>query len=343
MSTARESYNFQKIIAVTGVVLLVVKFAAWYMTRSVAILTDALESIVNVTSGFIGLYSLYISAKPRDSSHPYGHGKVEFISAAVEGTLITVAGLLIINEAVDNLLHPAVIGKLDQGIALVAITAAANWLVGSLAVRKGKKNSSLALVASGRHLQTDTLSTIGIIAGLVLLALTGMAWLDSVVALVFATFILVTGYRILRNSLGGIMDEADTELLEKLVILLQQSRRENWIDLHNLRIIKYGSVLHLDCHLTLPWYLNVRESQKEINKLQHIIRQQFGESVELFVHTDACLRFSCCICTKRDCPVREAPFERAVGWTVDNISRDCMHKMEGQDGPGYAEQKRKHS
>ncbi|MCF8215474.1 MAG: cation diffusion facilitator family transporter [Chlorobium sp.] len=328
MSTARESYNFQKIIAITGVLLLVVKFAAWYMTRSVAILTDALESIVNVTSGFIGLYSLYISAKPRDSSHPYGHGKVEFISAAIEGTLITVAGLLIINEAVGNLLNPSVLRKLDFGIALVAITAVVNWFVGSLAVRNGKKNSSLALVASGRHLQTDTMSTIGIIAGLILLALTGMTWLDSVVALIFAIFILVTGYRILRSSLGGIMDEADTELLEKLVILLQQSRRENWIDLHNLRIIKYGSVLHLDCHLTVPWYLNVRESQKEINKLQHLIRQQFGESVELFVHADACLRFSCCICTKHECPVREAPFEQAVEWTVDNISRDCMHKID---------------
>jgi cation diffusion facilitator family transporter len=327
MSTARQSYNFQKIIALTGVLLLVVKFAAWYLTRSVAILTDALESIVNVSSGFIGLYSLSISAKPRDSSHPYGHGKIEFVSAAVEGTLIAVAGLLIINEAVDNLLHPKAIGKLDFGILLVAFTAAINWLVGSLAVHNGRKNNSLALVASGRHLQSDTWSTVGIIAGLGLLVLTGMTWLDSVVALIFAVVILVTGYRILRSSLGGIMDEADTELIEKIVALLQQSRRENWIDLHNLRIIKYGSVLHLDCHLTVPWYLTVREVQKEINMLQRLIRQHFGESVELFVHTDACLRFSCRICTKRSCTVRQADFEQAVAWTSRNISSDCMHKI----------------
>ncbi|MBM3162444.1 MAG: cation transporter [Chlorobi bacterium] len=331
MSTAKQSYNFQKVIAITGVLLLVVKFAAWYMTRSVAILTDALESIVNVSSGFIGLYSLSISAKPRDSSHPYGHGKVEFISAAVEGTLITVAGLLIINEAVDNLLHPKMLGKLDYGILLVGITALANWLVGSLAVHKGKKNSSPALVASGKHLQSDTWSTIGIIAGLGLLALTGMAWLDSAVALVFAVVILVTGYRILRSSLGGIMDEADSELLEKIVTLLQVSRRENWIDLHNLRIIKYGSVLHLDCHLTVPWYLTVREARKEINKLQRLIRQHFGESVELFVHTDACLRFSCSICMKQECAVRQGDFEQAVEWTVRNISRDCMHKIDAAE------------
>ncbi len=331
MSAARQSYNFQKIIAITGVLLLIVKFTAWYLTRSVAILTDAFESIVNVTSGFIGLYSLYISAKPRDSSHPYGHGKVEYISAAIEGTLIFVAGLLIINEAVDSLLHPRLVGRLDYGILLVAFTAAVNWLVGSLAVHNGKKNSSLALVASGRHLQSDTWSTIGIIAGLALLALTGMAWLDSVVALIFAGVILVTGYRILRSSLGGIMDEADTQMLEKIVALLQESRRENWIDLHNLRIIKYGSVLHLDCHLTVPWYLTVREAQKEINKLQHLIRQNFAESVELFVHTDACLRFSCPICTKHSCTVRQEDFEQQVVWNVVNMSRDCMHKIGDQE------------
>ncbi len=331
MSTARESYNFQKIIAITGVLLLVVKFAAWYMTRSVAILTDAFESIVNVSSGFIGLYSLYISAKPRDTSHPYGHGKAEFISSAIEGTLITVAGLLIINEAVQNLLHPHAVGKLDSGILLVSLTAAVNWLVGTLAVRNGRKNNSLALVASGRHLQSDTWSTVGIIAGLALLALTGMIWLDSAVALIFAVVIIVTGFRILRSSLSGIMDEADTELLEKIVDLLQVNRRENWIDLHNLRIIKYGSVLHLDCHLTVPWYLNVREAQKEINKLQRLIRQHFGESVELFVHTDACLRFSCSICTKQECEVRQADFEQSVEWTVQNISRDCMHKAGDQE------------
>ncbi|ABL64802.1 cation diffusion facilitator family transporter [Chlorobium phaeobacteroides DSM 266] len=330
MSTAKKSYNFQKIIAATGVLLLIIKFGAWYLTHSVAILTDALESIVNVTSGFIGLYSLYISAKPRDSSHPYGHGKVEFISAAIEGTLISVAGLLIINAAVDNFIHPGAVGQLDYGILLVSMTAAINWFVGSLAVRNGKRNGSLALIASGRHLQSDTWSTIGIIAGLALLALTGLTWLDSAVALIFAGVILVTGYKILRSSLSGIMDEADTELLEKIVALLQSSRRENWIDLHNLRIIKYGNVLHLDCHLTVPWYLTVRESQKEINKLQRLIRKSFGESVELFVHTDACLNFSCSICKKADCTVRQADFEHTVALTVQNISRDCMHKIGDQ-------------
>ncbi|MEI7818298.1 MAG: cation diffusion facilitator family transporter, partial [Desulfuromonadales bacterium] len=156
MTIAKQNYNFQKVVVVTGVVLFIVKLVAWYLTNSVAILTDALESTVNVTSGFIGLYSLYISAKPKDTLHPYGHGKVEFISAAIEGTLIACAGLLIIYEAAKNLGDPQPVAQLDYGILLITATAAINYLVGALAVKKGRKNNSLALLASGKHLQSDT-------------------------------------------------------------------------------------------------------------------------------------------------------------------------------------------
>ena len=325
MTTAKQNFNFQKIVVVTGVVLFIVKLVAWYLTNSVAILTDALESTVNVTSGFIGLYSLYISAKPKDTLHPYGHGKVEFISAAIEGTLISCAGLLIIYEAAKNLGNPQPVAQLDYGILLITTTAAVNYLVGALAVKKGKKNNSLALVASGKHLQSDTYSTIGIIIGLIILFLTKVAWLDSVVALIFALLIVFTGYKIIRDSLRGIMDEADEELLGKMVSLLQANRGEEWIDLHNMRIIKYGSTLHLDCHLTVPWYLNVHEAHLEIDKLNKLVNDNFGGSIELFVHTDGCLDFSCEICKKEGCAVRKAPFRHTVEWTVKNISDNHKH------------------
>ncbi|MEI6848014.1 MAG: cation diffusion facilitator family transporter [Chlorobiaceae bacterium] len=325
MITAKENFNFQKIIAATGILLFIIKLGAWYITNSVAILTDALESTVNVTSAFIGLYSLYISAKPKDSSHPYGHGKVEFISAAIEGTLISGAGLLIIYEAVKNLSDPKPIGQLDYGILLITVTAIINYLVGAIAVKKGKKNNSLALVASGKHLQSDTYSTIGIIAGLILLFLTKMAWLDSAVALIFALLIVYTGYKIIRDSLRGIMDEADDALLEKMVSLLQANRTENLIDLHNMRIIKYGNTLHLDCHVTVPWYLNVHEAHREIDSLDKLVNESFGENIELFIHTDGCLDYSCEICRKSDCTIRKAPFKHKVDWTVKNISSDHKH------------------
>jgi cation diffusion facilitator family transporter len=326
MTTAKQNFNFQKIVVITGVVLFIIKLVAWYLTNSVAILTDALESTVNVTSGFIGLYSLYVSAKPKDSHHPYGHGKVEFISAAIEGTLISCAGLLIIYEAAKNLGDPQPVAQLDYGILLISATAMINYLVGALAVKKGRKNNSLALVASGKHLQSDTYSTIGIIIGLILLYLTKLAWLDSVVALIFALLIVFTGYKIIRDSLRGIMDEADEELLGKMVSLLQANRTEEWIDLHNLRIIKYGSTLHLDCHLTIPWYLNVHEAHLEIDKLNKLVNDNFGGSIELFVHTDGCLDFSCDICNKKVCSVRKSMFKHSVEWTVKNISDNHKHR-----------------
>lgn len=327
MSASKENYNFQKIVAVVGVLLFAIKIVAWYLTDSVAILTDALESIVNVTAGFIGLYSLYLSAQPRDANHPYGHGKVEFVSAAIEGTLITIAGFLIIYEAINNLRNPHEISKLDYGIVLVGITAIINYAVGYIAVKKGEKNNSLALIASGKHLQSDTYTTFGIIIGLGLILVTNLTWLDSVVALIFAFVIIVTGYKIIRGSIAGIMDEADEDLLERMVDLLQKSRREDWIDLHNLRIIKYGSTLHLDCHLTVPWYLNVKDAHEEVNKMEKLIDDNFGRSIETFVHTDPCAEFSCQICTKTDCKVRQKDFVKQLDWTQINISDDKKHRL----------------
>lgn len=310
-----------------AVVLFIIKVFAWVLTQSVAILTDALESTVNVIAGFIGLYSLYVAAKPRDEDHPYGHGKAEFLSAAVEGTLISIAGLVIIYEAIDNFIHPQPLRQLDYGIILVAVTAVINFFVGFITVKQGKKNNSLALIASGRHLQSDTWSTLGLIIGLVLILVTGKVWIDSVVAFIFACFILYTGYHILRSSVAGIMDEADKELLIKMLGILNAHRRQNWIDLHNFRIIKYGGTLHIDCHLTIPWYLNVREAHEEVEELGSLIKKQFGDAIELFVHTDPCLDFSCPICTKDNCNLRKAAFEKRVEWTLKDILADKKHRL----------------
>lgn len=327
LQQAIHNLRVQKLITVISIVLFIVKVIAWYLTHSVAILTDALESIVNVVAGLIGVYSLNISAKPRDQDHPYGHGKVEFISAAIEGTLITVAGVIIIYESITNFLHPHLIQQLDYGIILVAITALVNYFSGAFCIRTGKKNNSLALIASGKHLQSDTWATLGIIAGLLLILFTHINWLDSAVAMLFSFIIIFTGYKIVRSSVAGIMDEADTDLLRKMVVMLNQHRRENWIDLHNLRIIKYGGTIHLDCHLTVPWFLNVNEAHREIDELSSLVKKEYGESVELFVHSDGCLDFSCPLCNKKDCTVRKHPFVKEVGWTMQNISIDQKHHL----------------
>jgi cation diffusion facilitator family transporter len=333
MTKSAENITIQRWVAIIAVILFLCKLAAYYLTQSVAVLTDALESTVNVLAGLIGLYSLHIAAKPSDDDHPYGHGKAEFLSAAVEGALVTMAGLIIIYEAITDLIHPKQLQKLDQGIYIIAFTAIVNFIVGTYCVRKGKRNNSIQLVAGGKHLQTDTWSTTGIIVGLALIWYTKLPWLDGVVALFFAGLILYTGYQILRKSIAVIMDEADRQLLQDLIYYLNEHRRENWIDLHNLRVIKYGDGLHVDCHLTVPWYLNVLEAHAEIDAFTSLVKRKFGESMEFFVHSDACLDFSCRICTKENCDVRKHAFEERVEWTLTTVTPNRKHHSSKQPSP----------
>jgi cation diffusion facilitator family transporter len=322
---SQQNFRVQLGITALSVVLFATKIIAYFLTHSLAILTDALESIVNVLAGFIGLYSLYVAAKPKDSDHPYGHGKAEFVSSAVEGTLILAAGILIIVQTIQNLLDSRPIESLDTGLILVGITGLINYVAGYICLQIGKKNNSIALESSGKHLQLDTYSTIAIIVGLVAIIYTQWIWLDKAIALGVSCLILYNGYRIIRKSLAGIMDEADADLLKQFVVILNNNRSANWIDLHNLRVIKYGSTLHVDCHLTVPWYLNIHEAHKEIDVLSDLIQTKFGKAFELFVHTDGCLSFSCNICDKMDCQVRQHPFKQKIPFTLENISSNLKH------------------
>lgn len=326
-STSQVNIKVQRWITIVSVFLFLIKIAAYYITYSVAVLTDALESIVNIVAAFIGLYSLTISAKPRDEDHPYGHGKIEYISSSIEGVLIAVAGITILYSAIQNLIVPKQIHKIDYGIILIFATAIINYLLGKWCKEVGKKNKSLALVSSGEHLQSDTITTLGIVIGLILLKLTGLLWMDSVVAILVALLILYTAFKIIRASIEGIMDKADTELLKNVINTLQQHRNVNWIDLHNLRILKYGSVLHLDGHLTVPWYFNVHEAHQEVDKIDALIKSEFGESVELFIHTDGCLDFSCTVCSKQDCKARKNAFVKSVDWNMANLVSNKKHKV----------------
>jgi len=322
---SKENISIQRWVAIIGTILFFLKLAAYYLTQSTAVLTDALESTVNVIAGFIGLYSLHVAAKPRDEDHPYGHGKAEFLSAAVEGALVVMAGLIIIYEAIVGFIHPHALQKLDKGIYLVGFTALVNYIVGTISVSRGRRNNSMALQAGGKHLQSDTWSTIGIIVGLVIIWFTKLTWIDGVVSIIFAGIILYTGYHILRKSVAGIMDEADMQLLQDMISYVNQHRRKNWIDLHNLRVIKYGGLLHVDCHLTVPWYLNVLEAHMEVDSLTSLIKSRFGEAMEFFVHTDACFDFACRICTKEECTVRKHAFEERVEWTLANVVANKRH------------------
>lgn len=327
MNGPKQNLQLQKWVTGISVILFLAKIASYYITHSLAVLSDALESIVNVSAGFIGLYSLSIAAKPKDADHPYGHGKAEFIGAALEGGLIIASGVLILYESIINLIQKKPLVELENGIIIVAFTAIINLLVGQICINRGKKNNSAALMATGRHLQTDTITTFGIIIALFLVKYTGINEIDILVGFILSIIIFFNGYHILRTSLAGIMDEADLKILNQMIDILNKNRIANWVDLHNLRVIKYGSVLHIDCHLTVPWYLNIHEAHVEVDQLQELVKDHFGESIEMFVHTDGCLPYSCKICAKPDCTERKHDFEKALKWTTENVLLNQKHQL----------------
>lgn len=319
--------RIQRYIAILSIVLFAGKMVAWYLTHSVTILTDALESIVNIVAGLIGLFSIILAQRPRDANHPYGHGKAEFLSSAVEGTLIMIAGFVIIYEGIMQILAPHKLERLDVGLALIAASGAINYMAGRYAEAKGKKSNSLILISAGKHLQTDAYSTVGIIAGLALMIFTNYKWLwlDGAVALVFAVIVIITGYGVLRKSIAGMMDEMDLPLVKRVIHLLQENRKPQWIDLHNLRVIHYGNLMHVDAHMTLPWYFTVNEADGEIQELEKTVRGYFGDQSELFIHIDGCQPFQCKLCAMPDCQVRQEAFQQQIEWTIDNVWADAKH------------------
>ncbi|GJH39654.1 cation transporter [Capnocytophaga sp. HP1101] len=322
-----KNFRFQQIIAFVGVVLFIGKLIAWQVTHSDAVFSDAMESIVNIIAAFMGLYSLYLCNKPRDADHPYGHGKVEFVTSAVEGALIAIAGVLIIIEAVSSFINGVSLNRLDWGIAIVAFTALMNYVMGYISERKGKRENSLVLISSGKHLQSDTVSTIGVVVSLLLVHFTGWHLLDPLVAFFFGGYIIIVGGKIVRKALSGIMDEKDEALFSELVNILQENRKKEWIDIHNMRIQQFGAHLHIDAHITLPYYYSLKDAHQEMEKVIHLLAEKVDRTIEFNFHLDYCKPFSCELCTI-DCPFRQKPFVQIIQWDVKNIAGVAKHRYE---------------
>lgn len=324
----KDKIGFQKWIAAFGVILFIGKIIAWKLTNSDAVFSDAMESIVNVISAFMGLYSLHLAAKPKDEDHPYGHGKVEFVTSGIEGALIAIAGIMIIYEGVNSLITGKILNKLDWGIWIIAATAIINYFLGYISIKKGENENSLVLIASGKHLQSDTFTTLGVVISLVIVYFTKIYWIDSAVALIFGLYIIFVGYKIVRKSLSGIMDEQDPNLLNQIVAVLENNRKTEWIDIHNMKIQQFGASLHIDAHITLPWYYTLRDAHKEMENVIILLAKNTKRTVEFNFHMDDCRTVSCPVCQIKDCPVREREFIKRVEWTAENVTREVKHTVE---------------
>lgn len=311
---------------IVSFVLTGIKFGAWFLTHSVAILSDALESIINVVAGAFACYSIYLTGKPKDENHPYGHGKVEFFSIGFEGAMIFIAGCLILFQAAKYFYTPTALNELDKGVWLIGATAAVNLFLGMYLVRAGKRFSSLTIAGNGQHIMTDVYSSGALIVALVTIKVSGWNWIDPVVSVLMGGLILRKGYQLLRRSISGLMDETDMQMVDRVIEILSTHRRNNWIDIHNMRLQQYGNNYHIDCHLTLPYYLELSEAHKELKAIEELVNKSItsGE-IEFFIHADPCIPLCCHYCQLSECPVRQAAFTGVIEWKRENVLPNRKH------------------
>ncbi len=304
-----------------GIVIFFGKLLAFLVTDSTAIFSDALESIVNVvTAGFL-VYSIKLAATPADRSHPYGHGKVEFFAAGVEGTLIGVAALLIFVKSIRDLWQGPQIHQIDLGLALLATFSLGNALLGAHLIRAGKKVDSLALRADGLHLLTDVLTSVGVMVGLVLVRVTGWTFFDPLAAIVVALNILRTGVSLSREAISGLMDEADIGFLEELTRNLERARESWWIDIHSLRAWRSGSLRHVDFHLCVPRYYDA----EQLHEIDEDVHEKALESQaiprDIIIHFDPCRPRHCSHCKMDPCPARTTALAERDPFTLHSVTR----------------------
>ncbi len=320
--------NALRWVVLLGTAVLCLKFFAFYLTQSSAILADALESVVNVLAGCFALFSLKLASRPKDEGHPYGHGKIEFLSAGFEGSLILIAGIVIITKGILAFIHHDLVAKADTGAILSAISGTANFFMGRFLVRKGKEYNSAILIADGKHLITDTFSSIGLVISLIIIYFTHLIWVDYLITVIFGAMIFFTGIQLIRDAVSNLLDKADYEKLQQIIDIFNTHRQEKWIDIHNLRVLKYGAKIHVDCHVTLPWYDSLEVSHNQIRELENLAKENSKQEIEFFIHADPCLPISCPICLVHNCPERKSPFVQKLNWSIENVLPDQKHSLQ---------------
>lgn len=306
---------------VVGSALMAGKFLAYKMTGSSAVFSDALESIVNVVAAAFAIGSILFVGRPADRNHPYGHGKMEFFSAAFEGGLISFAALAIAYQAVPTLLHPSELRQIDSGLGITAFAGAVNALLGLYLLRVGRETNSLILVADGKHVLSDSWTTLGVVIGLGLVRFTGIRWLDPLVALIVAVNLARTGFLLVRHAARALLDEEDTDLLERMIEAGERVRGPGIIRIHHLRAIRLGRFVHVDAHLVVPEFWSISHSHQQTDSFARRLLDACTRDGEIAFHTDPCERQYCEVCDLPDCPVRTEPFRARPRLTIEEATR----------------------
>ncbi len=303
-----------------SLVLMLSKWIAYGLTSSSAILSDALESGVNVfTSGFV-LFAVWLAQQPRDDDHPYGHGRVEFFSSGFEGALIAFAALSIAAVAVMRLLDPVPLHDLELGLAVQGAVSIVTFVSGQFLIHKGKVLGSPSLEADGVHIRADGVTTLGTLLGVAVVWWTGWVWFDTLAALIVAVWLGWSGFSVLRGAVGGLMDEADPEILERIATVLDEAREPGWLAPHHTKVMHLGNTIHIDLHMVFPAYWTIEVVHEASKRIEKAMQAEFGDRTEVMLHMESCTSQSCSYCDMSGCPIRHAPFIEKHPWDTTQIT-----------------------
>jgi len=322
MRDPRAGMTVMPVALGAALVLTGLKFYAYWITGSSALLSDALESIINVVAAGFSLFSVVLAAKPPDTTHPYGHGKIEFFAAGFEGALIVLAALAMFTKGVEHVLSPHGLPHLETGLAILIVTGLVNLGLATVLVRTGKRTRSIVVEAHGRHVFTDVWSSAAVVVGLGVVHVTGWNQLDGGVACAVGVSVLFMAVAVVRRAFRGLMDESDPDLLQEIGVLLQQHRKDLWIDAHRLRAWKSGQRIHVDFHLILPRDLPLEQGHGEMKELERIFGEHFGGQAEILIHLDPCEDPECPICGNDPCDLRTEQTSQTGTWNWRELTSD---------------------
>jgi len=280
MSTTHTKLSTMAMSAslLVAVLMLIGKFWAFYVTGSTAILSDAAESVIHIIATGLAAFSLWYAAIPADGNHPYGHGKIAYFSAGFEGALILVAGITVITLGFEGLAYGVELRQLDIGLAITAFLALVNLILGAFLIYAGKKSNQLILIANGNHVLTDMWTSGGVVVGVGLVYLTGITWLDPLMAVVVGGNILISALFLMRRAVKGLLDEADAAHTDSLLECLTKAVDQETIKgFHQLRHRATDSVMWIEVHFLLPDEMNNAEAHERATLVENDIKALFKD------------------------------------------------------------------
>lgn len=305
---------------VAGLLILGMKYWAYAVSGSTALLSDAIESVVNVVAAVFALGAVIFADKPADREHPYGHGKIEHFSAAFEGGLISLAAAIVGWEALHALWHGPTLQNVRLGLTINFIAGLGNGLLGLYLIAMGRKQRSKAIEADGHHVLSDFWTTLGIAVGLVAVKLTGLHWLDPLMALAVAGLLAWTGFKLVHSSSQALLDMEDPELLKRLLEVFNGERPAGIIAVHELRTLRSGRYSHVDIHLVVPEFYTTLEAHELIEGFSKQVIKATELEGEFQTHVDPCQRAWCENCQLEPCPVRQSSFRERAPITLDSAT-----------------------